>query len=315
MCSRSPSRRFASACSGLLSLIRDRKAVPRSLACLAAVLGLVALDAPRNRAQAFFFDDFGGSGFGYGDYGYSRGENEYGRRRHGHRSHWANEVHGRHRRDGWVVASDYTSPPGKAAYSTALPPGGAFSTPLFPRTVCVRACDGYAFGREAAYGGFDPVSREAACTAACPDAETKLFVLPAGVEDVVQARAVRVSESYPQLLAKFKNRENKPASCSCHVASSPNGDARALLSDPTLRQGDLVVTEKGVRVFLGGGALPHKSSEFLSLAHTSAVAPAQRGALAAIDKMLKVRPAHVSTEAEARPQSGAWNNKSPASNR
>ena len=308
MCSRSRSLRFSSACAGLLPRIRNRQTLSRSLACVAAVLGLMALDAPRSRAWAFFFDDFGGSGFSYGDYGYSRGESEHARRRHGHRSYSAREGHGRHKHEAWVVASDaqglYSSSLRKMAYSTALPAGAPFSTPMFPRTVCVRACDGYAFGRSAAYGGYDPSSREAACTAACPDAETKLFVLPSGVEDVVQAKEARIGESYAQLLAKFKNRETKPASCSCHVASSPNGDARALLSDPTLRQGDMVVTDKGVRVFLGGGALPHKTSEFLSPAQTRAVAPAYRGTLAAIDKMLKLRPAHISAAPEARPQGG-----------
>jgi hypothetical protein len=306
MSPRSLLSRFSPARAGFLKPVCDRQTVSRSLACLAAVLGLLVLDAPRSRALAFFFDDFGSSGFSYGDYGYSRGESEHrSHRKHGRKSHAAREGHGRHKHDPWVVASDPESLSSrnfrKTAYSTALPPGSNFSTPLYQRTVCVRACDGYAFGRAAAYGYFDPSSREAACNAACPDAETKLFVMSAGVEDVAQAKEARIAESYAQLLAKFKNSDVKPSNCSCHVASSPNGDARALLSDPTLRRCDLVVTDKGVKVFLGGGAVPHKTSEFLALAQTSAVAPAHRGALTAIDKMLKLRPAHALAESEARP--------------
>ena len=80
-------------------------------------------------------------------------------------------------------------------------------------------------------------------------------------------------------------------SCGCTSRPIPSGEAEALLSDPTLRQGDMVVTDHGVKVFLGGGALPHKTSDFLSLAQTSAVSPAHRGAAAAIDKMLKLQPA------------------------
>ncbi len=302
--------RFWPAPANFLQPIRDRQTVSRSLAFITALVGLLAIDAPRSGAWAFFFDDFGGSGFSYGDYGYSRGESEHrSHRRHGHKSHFAREGHGRHKRDAWVVASDpqglYSPALHKATYSSPLPAGSAFSTPFYQRTICVRACDGYSFGRAAAYGGFNAASRETACNAACPDAETKLFVLPPGVEDVALAKDARLNETYAQLLAKFRNRETKPASCGCHVASSPNGEAKALLSDPTLRQGDMVVTERGVQVFLGGGALPHKTNEFLALAHTSAVAPAYRGALAAIDKMLKLRPAHTSAEPEARGQSGA----------
>lgn len=269
--------------------ISDRCGASKFLTYLAIVLGLLAFDAPRNKAWAFLFDDFGGSGFNYGDYGYSpRPSGEYGSRRR----HEIRPRHVHHRPDHrWAVASDAQNIPSilhKSGYSAALPPGSGFSTPLFVRTICVRACDGYSFGRAAAYAGYNPASREAVCNAACPDAETKLFVLAPGVDDVDKAKEARHGEFYAQLLAKFKEQDGKPASCSCHVASSSHGDAKALLSDPTLRQGDLVVTEKGVQVFQGGGALPHKTTEFLALAHTRAVDWSHRGALTAIDKMLKI---------------------------
>jgi Protein of unknown function (DUF2865) len=291
MAMRSLSPRVLSAFAASFPNSFERRALWRAVACLAALIGLLAIDAPRSRAFAWFFDDFGGSDFSYGSY-YS-GEHT-ARRRHNHKSHSGrfNVSHRRHRSGDWTVASDPQTASAmlrRAGYSTAL--AGGFSTPLFPRTVCVRACDGYAFGRAAAFGGYDAASRETACAASCPDAETKLFVLPAGVDDVAQAKEARVGHSYAQLLAQFRNREEKPASCGCHVASNPSGEAKALLSDPTLRQGDMVVTDKGVKVFLGGGALPHKSSEFLSLAQTSAVSPAHRGAAAAIDKMLRLQPA------------------------
>ena len=274
----------------------------RSLACIGTAIGLWALEAPRGQAWAFFFDDFGGSDFSYGEYYPHRAEHEHTRRRHGHRSHSARLSERRHKLSAWAVASDpqnLSSILHKSAYSAAFPSGAGLSTPLFQRTVCVRACDGHAFGASAAYGGYDASSREAACNAACPDAETKLFVLAPGVEDVGKATIARGGESYPQYLAKFRDRENKPAACGCHVASNSATEAKALLSDPTLRQGDMVVTEKGVKVFLGGSLLPHKTSEFYSLAQTGAVSPAYRGALSAIDKMVKLRPAR---DSDARPQ-------------
>ena len=89
------------------------------------------------------------------------------------------------------------------------PPAGGFSTPLFPKAVSVRACDGYAFGRAPAYGVFDPAARENACAASCPDAETKLFVLPAGVDDVAQAKQARRRGPYSQLLAQFQKSRGK----------------------------------------------------------------------------------------------------------
>jgi len=297
--------RVSSAFAGCLPVARGSESVLRAVACFAAALGLLALDAPRSQAWAFFFDDFGGSDFSYGDYYSHRQGSEFGsRRRHGHKSHSARMSDRRHKLSAWAVASDpqnIASILHRSAYSTAFPSGAGYSTPLFQRTICVRACDGHAFGASAAYGGYDAASREAACTAACPDAETKLFVLAPGVEDAAKATNARGGESYSQYLAKFRDRENKPASCGCHVASNPSSEAKALLSDPTLRQGDMVVTEKGVKVFLGGGVLPHKSTEFFSLAQTSAVAPAHRGALTAIDKMLKLRPTHNPVETGRRP--------------
>ena len=291
MSSRSP--RVLPACTVSSPKLSARRSLWRVIACLAALFGLLAIDAPRSRAFAWFFDDFGGGGYDSGWGSYSSGEHT-ARPRRSHKSHSGrlSLSHRRYRSGDWTVASDPQTASAmlrRAGYSTAL--AGGFSTPLFPRTVCVRACDGYAFGRAPAYGGYDPAARETACAASCPDAETKLFLLPAGVDDVAQAKEARVGESYAQLLAQFRNREEKPASCGCHVASNPSGEAKALLSDPTLRQGDMVVTDNGVKVFLGRGSLPHKTSDFLSLAQTSAVSPAHRGDAAAIDKMLKLQPA------------------------
>jgi Protein of unknown function (DUF2865) len=296
--------RVLSACAAPLPNQFERRAIRRAVACLFALFGLLAIDAPRSRAFAWFFDDFGGGGYDSGWGSYYSGERT-ARRRSSHKAHSsrASLSHRRHRNGDWTVASDPQTASTilrRAGYSAAL--AGGFSTPLFPRTVCVRACDGYAFGRAPAYGGYDPAAREHACSASCPDAETKLFVLPAGVDDVAQAKEARVNESYGQLLAQFRNREDKPANCGCHVASTPSGEAKALLSDPTLRQGDMVVTDHGVKVFLGGGALPHKTSDFLSLAQTSAVLPAHRGAAAAIDKMLKLQPAEKAPKPAASPE-------------
>ncbi len=76
----------------------------------------------------------------------------------------------------------------------------------------------------------------------------------------------------------------------CYAAQpqSPDpGRSDALLHDVTLRQGDTVMTDQGVRVFEGGGGCPHKNSEFLALADARDVSRTKRGALLAIEKAVK----------------------------
>jgi hypothetical protein len=161
------------------------------------------------------------------------------------------------------------------------------------RTVCVRACDGFYFSFSPAEHSYDTATREAACKTACPDAETKLFVMSAGSEEISQAKEARQGELYAQYLARIKagspSTSTSTSTCGCHVASAaPTPDPRAALTDPTLRKGDMVVTAKGVRVYQGG---QDRKREFLSLAETRGLTPSRRGALAAIDRMLKT-PRH-----------------------
>ena len=60
-----------------------------------------------------------------------------------------------------------------------------------------------------------------------------------------------------------------------------------ILHDATLREGDSVMTAKGLRVFQGGSACPHKESDFLALADARDIPKAKRGALVAIEKAVK----------------------------
>jgi len=60
-----------------------------------------------------------------------------------------------------------------------------------------------------------------------------------------------------------------------------------ILHDATLREGDSVMTAKGVRVFQGGSACPHKESDFLALADARDIPRSKRGALLAIEKAVK----------------------------
>ncbi len=61
----------------------------------------------------------------------------------------------------------------------------------------------------------------------------------------------------------------------------------AILHDATLREGDSVMTARGVRVFQGGGACPHKESDFLALADARDIPKSKRRALVAIEKAVR----------------------------
>jgi hypothetical protein len=54
------------------------------------------------------------------------------------------------------------------------------------------------------------------------------------------------------------------------------------IDDPTLRAGDLVVTDSGVNVFRGGSQLPHKDRDFVDYRGAREVAGQHRGQLEAM---------------------------------
>ncbi len=64
---------------------------------------------------------------------------------------------------------------------------------------------------------------------------------------------------------------------------------QALLWDETLRYGDVVVTNAGVRVFEGNWICPHAIADFRTLAESSTLSSGRRLVLAEIDRALKLR--------------------------
>ncbi len=57
----------------------------------------------------------------------------------------------------------------------------------------------------------------------------------------------------------------------------------ALQKDATLRDGDAVMTQQGIRVFAGASKGEHQTDEFATLAETKGLSPAEQAALAEID--------------------------------
>ncbi|MHB2169290.1 DUF2865 domain-containing protein [Alsobacter sp. R-9] len=120
----------------------------------------------------------------------------------------------------------------------ALPPANAGGGRVF----CMRACDGFYFPVEGAARG----AAESLCAASCPNQEMAVFRGPAlAPEAAVDARGRR----YGDLPNAFAYRTGLREGCSCRRDEGYVAAMQRILSDPTLRRGDLVVTLQGASVF------------------------------------------------------------------
>ncbi|WP_188912043.1 DUF2865 domain-containing protein [Salinarimonas ramus] len=115
---------------------------------------------------------------------------------------------------------------------------------------CVRTCDGYAFPLGTLRGRGDADLHRAACAAACPGAATELYV---GSRDAgfAAARALDSGRPYAALENALRHRRERVAECGCTRERTPDELWRA--GDPTLRRGDVLVTNAGALVFDGRG--------------------------------------------------------------
>ncbi len=285
----------------------SRAAVTTGAAIVVLAATLLTFEVPESLAQGGFFDAlFGGprhqyiveplryfhgngSGYSYG-YGYGWRSRHYVRRHNAHLyahrfRHERLAHHHSHRLAAQrpVAVPEFHRPPTEAAN---VDTGQNSNNTLGRRTVCVRTCDGYFFPVANLKHNSDISSHQAACDTLCPQAETKLFVMPAGSENMDEAVAAGGGELYSQLVAKINASGDKAKSCGCHSVAGDPVESKAVFNDHTLRVGDSVVTSQGVRVFKGG-AFPYNSSDFMSLAETRNLPAEKRGALAAIDRVLK----------------------------
>ncbi len=70
------------------------------------------------------------------------------------------------------------------------------------------------------------------------------------------------------------------------VAQLPTKSGKvSIFDDGTLRRGDAVMTASGIRIFAGSGALPHASSDFVSLAATKDLTKDLTKVLAEVDRV------------------------------
>ncbi len=141
---------------------------------------------------------------------------------------------------------------------------------------CVRTCDGRYF----------PLAKNAEmtpakmCHALCPAAETEIYY-GSNIENAVSQRGNR----YASLANAFLYREKMVEGCSCN-SRSPVGTASIdYRNDPTLRPGDIVMTEDGPIVFRGAVAPTHKMSDFVPVKDSKRVSDSVRAKVIALKAM------------------------------
>jgi hypothetical protein len=124
------------------------------------------------------------------------------------------------------------------------------------------------------------VRREAGlCNALCPEARTAVYVLTAADSGINAAVARIGGKAYNSLPTAFSYRRNISPHCSCQRLGNPT---LALSLDLTLKAGDIVVTDKGVRQFHGSHSFPHRERDFT--AYGSGMSSATLRYLAMIDR-------------------------------
>lgn len=129
------------------------------------------------------------------------------------------------------------------------------------RAFCVRSCDGYFFPVGPATSGAGRNAQADACGAMCPGATVRLFTARNGAIETARSET---GQLYGATATAFRYRERLQPGCSCQ-ASVTQGLARlALTQDHTLRTGDVVVTDQGVRVFRAGARFPHQPRDFVT---------------------------------------------------
>jgi hypothetical protein len=130
---------------------------------------------------------------------------------------------------------------------------------------CVRMCDGRYFPVPRAANGAS-IAPAKVCHALCPAAETKVF----SGSNVAWASAADGTR-YSDLDNAYAFREKIVQDCTC-TGHGPGGLAQIDIEhDPTLRNGDVVMTTQGAMAFKGAGQFPYKTADFTPIGSYSRV--------------------------------------------
>jgi hypothetical protein len=141
-------------------------------------------------------------------------------------------------------------------------------------TYCVRTCDGFFFPLSTTTGS--DKGDEAACNRVCPTAETKLYTGQIGI-DMDESRSRQTGRRYAAMPNAFAYRTSFDKACSCN-AGGLGLTAGTVAGDRTLKVGDIVMTSKGMRVFIGG-QMPYREANFTSIDRAGSFAGQSRDTL------------------------------------
>ncbi len=135
---------------------------------------------------------------------------------------------------------------------------------------CVRLCDGRYFPLPRLQSS---AASEKVCGAMCPQSRTMVF----WGSSIDWARASNGSR-YADLEAAFNYRDQVVPNCTCNGTDAFGTAAISLRADITLRRGDVVVTDKGVAVFVGSIGDRHDDDDFVPVQDYRGLSTAQRRA-------------------------------------
>jgi Protein of unknown function (DUF2865) len=147
------------------------------------------------------------------------------------------------------------APPSAPVNTSVPPPVRAAPPPLGHETLhrgsgstghsvafCVRLCDGKGFPMER-HANAAPVET---CQALCPASKTKVYF---GTE--IDGSVARDGTHYAGLENAFLYRKQLVANCTCNGRDAFGLAPFDMTSDPTLRPGDIVVTNNGLMAYTG----------------------------------------------------------------
>ena len=144
-------------------------------------------------------------------------------------------------------------------------------------------CDGYHFPVGNAPGSGGVAAHEAVCSATCPGAPTRLFVLPAGTDDISKAYSAREGRSYSSLPVALRHTTKHDNTCSCRRNDETQASLVSVYRDFTLRAGDAIMTRQGFQVFRGARQWPYKARDFANL-NASSLGHSERLKLQTIER-------------------------------
>jgi Protein of unknown function (DUF2865) len=147
-------------------------------------------------------------------------------------------------------------------------------------TYCVRTCDGFYFPLSASTGSAR--GDEAACNSLCPTSETRVYTGQIGA-DIEDARARESGRRYAAMSSALSYRKGVSDTCTCSTSGFGLTTAASVAYDRTLRAGDIVMTQKGMRVFIGGQA-PYKEANFTSIDRSRTFAGQSRETLRSMER-------------------------------